>query len=97
MKWATGIILGTVFALTLWIMCEATQKVKVLKPPDLAVMEFHLRQGGNQVQVESGSLVVAGDEVLAVLNCRTDNGQVAFTLIYRLGCLDGRPILEKLR
>ncbi len=82
-------------ALSVWVLLAAAGTVKTLSRADLAVMEIHLSREGHQVRIESGSLVQADGEVVALLNLRpkgSHGGPVAVR--YRLGPLDNRKVLS---
>jgi hypothetical protein len=81
------LLFAAVLLLSGWMVAAADQErvIRVLDRGDLAVMEFHLRHQGHRVRVESGELKQIAGEVRAVLECRTENGGVAFTWDYPLG------------
>lgn len=68
---------------------------RVLSRADCAVLEVWLRREGTHVRVESGKLVVVDRVVMVVLECRSESGQMAFTLIKALGHLDRQEVYEK--
>lgn len=95
MNWLLRGLLALGLGLVLWILVAAAATIHPLNQQDCQVMQEHLRHEGHRVQVESGVLVMSGNKVVAVLECRTENGQVAFTWAYPLGPLDRHPALEK--
>ncbi|MBW1991651.1 MAG: hypothetical protein JRI59_05980 [Deltaproteobacteria bacterium] len=64
-------------AAALWLGAGAAGTVRVLKPGDCRVMEEHLQGQGYRVKVVSGSLVMAGGELVAVLNVVLPDGRPA--------------------
>lgn len=69
--------------------------IRELRPADLPVVELTLRRAGHRVQVEGGYLARRGPEVVAVLDCRSETGQMAFGWEYPLGRLDRQEALEE--
>jgi hypothetical protein len=65
-----------------------------LSRPDLAVLELWLKREGTMVRVESGKLEVVAGVVMVILDCRSESGQMAFTLIKVLGQLNRQEVYE---
>jgi hypothetical protein len=75
-------------AVALYTVVGAAGTMRVMDRADCQVMEECLRRTGHRgVRVESGLVVMAGREVVAVLECVT-NGGMAFTWKYPLGQMD---------
>jgi hypothetical protein len=91
LKWALfGLVLAAVLNTASW----AGEFRRTLSRGDCRVMEDLLRRKGSNVRVETGRIRTVKNEVVAELDCRTENGAVAFTLVVPLGNLNRRPALE---
>lgn len=84
MKRLAGITLGIALSLSTWLEMAIPETLRVLKSEEVQVIEYHLREEGYRVRVETGVLEEENQERYAVLNCRTDGGQLAFTWRYQL-------------
>lgn len=72
------------------------QVIGDLTPENCGILEFMLHREGHRVRVVGGRIVVREDrEVVAEMDCRTADGQFAFSWPYSLGNLDQRPVLEE--
>lgn len=99
MKWIARMIVAITLSVCLWVFVTAarTERVRVIEPQEIPVMEFLLRQKGYKERVESGTLEQRGQEVWAILSCRSENGQIFFTRAILLGRLDRREMLEEMK
>jgi hypothetical protein len=87
-RWVQGAILGVSLAVVTYTVVGAAVTRRVMDQADRQVMAEHLRRGGyGRVQVENGSLVTAGGNLVAVMNIRLADGQT-MTIKYPLGPVD---------
>ncbi len=72
------------------------QVIGDLTAENCGVMEFLLQHEGHRVRVAGGRIIVRGREVVAEMDCRTADGQFAFTWPYTLlQDINKRPALEE--
>jgi len=79
MKWRkllVNLVIATGFALALFIMVAATNRVQILCPADLAVMQELLKHEGYNVRVVSGVMTQANREVVVTMVVKLPNGTV---------------------
>jgi hypothetical protein len=92
-KWLCLAYLGLWLFLAGWIFVAAAGMIRPMDRADCAAAEFHLRQMGQDVRVESGTLHRGPDQVRAVLMVRPRGQGPAVEMVVPFGPRDNRDTL----